>query len=260
MKKKILSFGIPAMVCFALAAVLLAGGMVGSARAALNVYSERYLSDINLLSIGVTLNEKTGDETDAQPVSYRNYIEKDGSYGWDMKELSLLSWFSREGAEALVVGKKYTEELTVTNSGSIPIYVRAYVYRYWTSETDDGELEKDQSLDPTLIGLEFGTGWVKDEGATTKEREVWYYKAPLEAEAASTPLVEKIWISTDVKSAVDDTAQGEYLYDEKYFNLEVEVDAIQAENADEAAMSAWSRALTAESDSGEEAADTLKLE
>lgn len=231
-KRKIASFGIPAMVCFALAAVLLAGGMVGSTRAALNVYSSQYSSSIDFDSIGVALYE--GDKL----ISSQRYT---GNGNWaGEEEGTLLSSLDEE----VKIGETYTEELTVQNVGTIPVYVRAYVYRYWT-----GEKEKDVSLDPELIKLEFGNGWILDETTETNERQVWYYTNPLAVGAASGALVETICISENV-NAVATAADGglNYLYDGKDFNLEVEVDALQAENFVDAAASAWAKTVSVRSD------------
>lgn len=230
MKKKLLTFGIPALAMFAAAAVLLAGGMVGSTRAALSYYSENYLSDIEVQSIGITLTE---DEND---IAHRNYTGA-GTDGWTTVDGTLLSGVKEKIKEgSFQIGKKYGESLAVKNSGVIPVYVRAVVYRYWTN----AEGKKQPTLNPAYIDLGFTGGkWVKDEKESTEERSVWYYTLPVEAGAPTENFVDSIRIDPVVNSKVSVNDTSEYVYNDMTFQLEVEVDAVQAEYGEDAIKSAW---------------------
>ena len=132
-----------ALLVLAIAALLFGG--IGSARAVLTP-SDEYIADIGTKDIALVLNEN-GDE-----------IDEGGA---------LLSGLIAEG-DSVKVGQMYDESLTVKNTGQIDQYVRVSVYKYWT---EDG---KRTDLDPALIKLETGKGWVEDKSASTPERTVLY--------------------------------------------------------------------------------------
>ena len=114
--KKILTSPVLTVASFALAAGLLLFSSVGGARAALTFFSETYSSDIEMSEIGVGLLEN-------------------GSIAEGMLLANMLG----EG-EQLKLGKRYTEELSVRNMGSIGQYVRVKVYKYWKEPAkEDGE-------------------------------------------------------------------------------------------------------------------------
>ena len=144
-KNKISGFLIAAAV------VLLTFSMAGSARAALTYYSEDYVAQIDVKSIGVTLTENGND------ISWRNYTHKDDE--WNKQTGVLLgNMLADAGDEQLVLNKKYKEELAVRNSGTIDEYVRVSLYCYWTDEEGN---EKRMDLDPKMIDLHLtGNGWI----------------------------------------------------------------------------------------------------
>ncbi len=219
------------------AIVLLLIGTVGAARATLT-QSETYKSQMAMKEIGLQLNENDA------PASG-----------------SLLGSLLGEG-EKLILGKEYDEKLSVTNTADIDEYVRVSIYKYWQDEEG-----KATDLSPALIKLTLGTdNWIVDDSATTDERMVLYYTKPLAAatenSAAETTsyVLTGISISSDVGKIVSQTPSADgrtitttYKYDGIEFGLKVEVDGIQTHNAEEAAMSAWGRKITIESDG------TLKL-
>lgn len=256
--KKILASPIVTVAAFALAVGLLLFSSIGGARAALTFYSENYVSDIEMSEIGVALLEngtvKSGDEA-----LLTNMLKN--AEGEDVK---------------LQLGKHYTENLNVRNTGSINQYVRVSVYKYWMTKPDaNGKQEKTQELSPELIQLALGgkllgtaegtaalqaNGWLVDDTASTEERMVLYYSRPLAAAdeetgtaaGESTLFTDALAISGDVAKNVTkvpvDGKPGSFLitydYDGYEFYLDVQVDAVQDHNAADAILSAWGRKVS----------------
>ena len=204
-----------ALLVLAIAALLFGG--IGSARAVLTP-SDEYIADIGTKDIALVLNEN-GDE-----------IDEGGA---------LLSGLIAEG-DSVKVGQMYDESLTVKNTGQIDQYVRVSVYKYWT---EDG---KRTDLDPALIKLETGKGWVEDKSASTPERTVLYYTDKVAVGDETAPFVTKIGVDPSLGTMVEQTTSEDgktitttFKYDDLMFNLEVSVDGIQDHNAADAAKSAW---------------------
>ncbi|MCI8513298.1 MAG: hypothetical protein HFI93_01505 [Lachnospiraceae bacterium] len=228
---------------FVLAAFLLLGSTIGGTRAALTYFSENYTSRLETPNIGVTLVEN------GSPVSWRNYgSSSDGS--WEEEKGTLLQGLVPEG-EAFLLGRKYPEELAVTNSGDIDEYVRVSIYRYWL----DGNGQKTQKLDPEWIDLNRvnGQDWLVDPDASTKERLVLYYKDILGVGETTTPLSDILTVDSSVAlqtersvtekvgedGIVYKTITTTYPYNGFRFVLKAEVDAVQTHNAADAIWSAW---------------------
>ena len=223
MKKKI---PVVPTVLLSAAALLLAGSTVGSTRAALTYFSENYSASVNISQIGVSIEEN------GETVSSRDYA---GNDQWSETSTSLFTnLLDTEKGETLALGKKYDDSITIKNSGSIDTFVRAVVTKSW----QDSEGNKDTSLDPDFIQLNFLTenGWQIDESASTPERTVLYYTNLL-APGESTPeLLGQDALSIDDEGTVITT---EYAYDGYSFHVEVEADAVQTHNAADAIKSAW---------------------
>ena len=224
----------PALL-LALAVLLLAASTVGSTRAALTYYSETYLAQVDMSSIGVTLVEN-GEE-----ISSRDY---EGN-GWNATQGELLSGLLGEG-EKLIPGKRYDEEIQVKNSGNIDTFVRVILTKSWK----DKEGVKDTGLSPELIDLNLleGNGWVVDEGASTRERVILYYTEALAPGESTQPLSDTLRIDHTIaeKVSVSETekpegtvAEYKYVYSGYSFCVDAEVNAVQTHNAQEAVKSAW---------------------
>ena len=230
------------------AAVLLLASTVGSTQAALTYYSDNYSAQVTVSNIGVTLLEN-GSE-----ISRRNYIG--GDKLWDTTTGNLLTNMLSEG-EKLVLGKDYTEKLTVKNSGAIDSYVRVILTKSWQYDPDESdekeEYVKDTELTPAYIELNVpeGNGWIKDEAASTVEREVYYYTRVLPADndkedgSNVTPaLTNTFRINPAVAKELIQTTKDkiityEYKYDGYQCVVEAEVDTVQTHNAADAIKSAW---------------------
>lgn len=233
---------------FGVAVALLLGSSIGGTRAALTYYSETYSSRIQMYDIGITLVENDKD------ISWRNYSSA-GDGTWDEGPGDLLKEMLAEG-EALALGKKYQENLKVRNTGTINEYVRVSIYKYWL----DAEGEKLRGLSPDLIRLNLvnlGTDWIEDEEASTTERTVLYYNKLLYAEGQGTSesalFADSLTIDDSIAKKVsqETTTKGGYTtivttydYDGVSFQIEVEVDAVQEHNAEDAIWSAWGKRVT----------------
>ena len=239
MKKKKLPFLTVPAVLLTASALLLAGSTAGSARAALTYFSEDYSAQVSISRIGVSLEEN------GETISSRDYTEDNA---WAETQGTLFSGLFGEGKESPQLGKAYDDNITVKNSGSIDTFVRVIVKKSWK----DGEGNKDTSLDPDLIRLDFltGNGWMVDEEASTKERTVLYYANALAAGESTAPLLDEGALTIDksvgskVTQETEETPQGtlvrtSYAYDGYQFSVEIEADAVQTHNAEDAIQSAW---------------------
>ena len=247
--KKKLASPIVTIALFAAAAAMLLGSTIGGARAALTYYSENYTSRVQMYNIGVSLLEN------GTRIAWRDYGEEsDGT--WDETEGYLFSNMLQED-EKFRMGKTYPEVLSVKNSGSIEEYVRVYIYKYW--ENEDGT--KNQELTPDMIALNLvnlGSDWMIDEEASTEERTVLYYRHILGVDEESVPFTDTLTVNGVVAAKVSQvveingkykTIKTIYEYDGVQFGVEVEADAVQTHNAEDAIWSAWGRRVEIENGS-----------
>lgn len=212
------------LAAFGAAVALLLLSSIGGARAALTYYSENHMTEISTEEIGVTLVENDSEVKDG--VLLKNLVPKEKD---------------AEGKEIpgkLKVGNKYTEKLSVKNSGDIDQYVRVTIYKYWVKKG-----VKQKNLYPGYIDLDIEkalkNGWEKDKDASTQERTVLYYtKGPLKPDD-TVDFAESLTINPIIMDTV--TSQNGITYDYQgcEFRVEVEVDAVQTHSAAEAIRSAW---------------------
>lgn len=200
------------VLLFAMAAILLLVATVGGTQAALSARSNNYYSALSLKSIGVDL-VKTGTGLN-------------GEYA--------------------LIGKDYPYEISAKNTGEIPQYVRAVVYRYWKS--DEGKV-LDTSVDPGMIVTGFdnnaagynNSNWYLDEGSSTVERQIYYYKTALSVGETTEALFDGVRIEPAITKTVTIGSDGRYAY---VYNglqavVDIEIDAIQTHHAQDAMHSAW---------------------
>ncbi len=219
-----------------LAVVMLLASAVGSTRAALTYYSENYTAEITVSQIGVSLleNGETGSSRDYN----KNKWNETGNNG-SASAVLLKNMLKKD--EKLALNKKYDEKLSVKNSGTIDEYTRVRIYKYWVNP--DGS--KVTALSPDLIDLHLVNqeNWVKNP-KSTKECTELFYKGILKAGAQSKPFADTIRIDKKVASEVKTEKNGNvitttYKYDGVQFKVDVEVDAVQTHNAQDAIRSAW---------------------
>lgn len=233
MAKKRITYGL-----LVLAVILLAGSAIGSTRAAITYYSDNYTAEITVSQIGVSLLEN------GETVSSRNYNNSEWKIDTNNGSTAggaLLTDMLAEN-EKLALNRKYDEKLSVKNSGSIDEYVRVRVYRYWMK---DGK--KVTTLAPDLIDLNFVNSdvWVQGPAASTECVE-FFHKGFLPSGEESVPFADTIRIdgkvASEARTEVDEaagTVTTVYKYDGVEFHVDVEVDAVQTHNAQEAIKSAW---------------------
>ena len=158
--------------------------------------------------------------------------------------------------EELKLGKTYKEELKVQNTGTVNQYVRVSIYKYWL----DAEGKKNRELSPDLIQLgltNLGSDWIEDESARTEERTVLYYHHLLYAEgegnSETSLFADTLTIDDNIAKKVTQETQQEgnyttiittYDYNGVTFQVEVQVDAVQEHNAEDAAWSAWGKRIS----------------
>lgn len=239
--KEVLGGNKTTWILAAIAVVLLAFSALGSAGAALTYYSENYTAQMETYDIGVTLVEKSAKGT--KDISSRDYLES--SDDWKQTQGALLTDMLEETNGKLELGRKYTEELSVKNSGNIDEYVRVRIFKNWTKE--DGS--KETTLAPSLIVLNMTqNGWLIDESASTEERTVLYWPNVLKVGETTEPLSDTLKIDESIGSKVTKNTSTEnglttitttFNYDGVQFNVEAEVDGVQTHNAVDAIKSAW---------------------
>lgn len=221
-------------VAFAVTAALTLSATIGAASATVVYLVDDYESRVQIYDIGVTLVEN-GENS-----SWRNYhsawIGPDGSGNWD-EHLGELLKDTAQG-EPFVLRKPYTEELYVRNSGTVNEYVRVSIYCYWCdAETEEKVLISPENIDLHIINL--NKGWLLDEASSTVERTVLYYNRLIK------PGEETLLFADEFKITDADAS-----YDGVKFMVEVRVDAIQENSANDAAKSAWGTNVVIDEEAG----------
>lgn len=241
--KKILTFPAITAAAFILAGILLGFSTIGGARAALTYYSETYASQMEMQDIGISLMENGTN------IANRDYSYQVADGTWDEHTGVLLAEMLKETGDTLVLGRDYTEELSVANTGTIGTYVRVTVYRYWV----DADGNKIMNIDPSAINLHLVNQagqdgeqcWIEDTAAATRERTVLYYNRLLPSGSATPVFSDTIRIDGDMASHIttrtdeNGVTTSEYEYNGCRFILEATVDAVQDHNAEAAILSAW---------------------
>lgn len=229
--KKVKSIFMKPTILLGIAAVLLLGSGVGSARAALTYYSDQYSASMDMSTIGVSLKEN------GKVVSSKTYDDQGDTT--TNGEGKLLQNLLKED-EKFVLGKTYDEKLAVENSGNIDTFVRVVLTKSWQDKEG-----KNVDLSPALIELGFNQdGWVINEAQSTDERVVLYYTKVVESKKTTPDFMKTIRISNQLSTMytkVEDekTIKYQYTYNGYTFTLDAEVDAVQTHNAKDAIKSAW---------------------
>lgn len=229
MKEKLLSLKNKPVVLLAMAALLLLVSTVGATQAAVTYYSDDYETHVEVKDIAVSLKEN-----DTVISNSANKVEG-----------VLFGKLLAEG-EKFVVGKEYNEDLSVMNNGNMDAYVRVIIKKSWT----DANNAEYRLLSPDYIELELleSDDWKIDTTASTAERTVLYYTKRLAVGEETVDFADSIRVDnafeTTLNQIVRTVKDGQiitydYPFDGYTFNVEVEVDAVQTNNAVEAIKSAW---------------------
>lgn len=184
-------------------------------------------------------------------VANRDYTSDDS---WEGTESGALFSNMTEEIDNFKLGKRYSYEISVKNSGDIDTYVRMIIKK----TIQDANGDKDTTISPELIELEFSDeDWIIAEDQSTPERTVCYYKKILEMGSTTPNLINSIKVDNSIgkisteKLVTDEngyeTIEVVYAGAEKSFNLDMEVDAVQTHNAADAIKSAWGVNVTVDS-------------
>lgn len=235
--REFLSKPVVTVVLFALALLLLGSGTVGGARAALNIESQYYNSEVELYDIGVALIEQQANGN-FKVVAGKNAL---------MGETSPIGTAIKTDGK-LLPGKTYSEVLAVRNTAAINEYVRVSVFKYWQHE--DGTKAPEMDSKWIQLGFVTGNGWSIDEtpGSSTEERTILYYEPILAPGEDSAPFLSTVKIDDTVLTKVSQTTSVKdgvtvirttYIYNGNSFCIDVYVDSVQDHNAEQAKISAW---------------------
>ena len=233
--KKILRSPVTTVLLFVVAAALLITSTIGGIRAAPSEISDSFGTRVSMDDIGVTLMEN------GSKLSWRDYI-KDGDGSWREYKGTLF-----QGAGAINPGVAYKEELAVRNSGEIDQFVRVNIYKYWMDE--NGEKLRELSPDLIKLGLaNVGTDWIEDVSSRTEERTVLYYTKLLPVGATTSNFTDQLVVDGALSAKVHQTTTVNGLYKQivttydyngATFQVEIEVEAVQTHNGEDAILSAW---------------------
>ena len=249
MKDKIKNASRRTLALFAAALLALGAGSIMSARAVLNIVSDTFDTNLKMANVmEVTILEgKDNDVVDA------------GASAAILKALK-----DADGnAVNVIPGQVYDETLAVKNNSGRPMYVRMIVRKYWLDKNG----KEDAGLDPSLIKLTYkgsdfnGDDWIKNDNEDTPsgESSTYYYKTMLTDEDDTTaPLIDGVSVDSSILkkyTTSSSTNNGKnvitykYQYDGCSICLEVEAQAVQTHNAEDAIKSIWGVDATLSGDS-----------
>lgn len=143
--------------------------------------------------------------------------------------------------DSFKIGKNYSENVRIVNNSNEETgyseYVRVIVRKSWYK---DG---KNTNLDPSLIKLDIADGWFLNESESTAEQSVYYKTSPLGCGNA-TPFLTGITVDNKVTTLVtqketESSIESEYLYSGESLKIEIQGDAVQTHNAEDAIYAAW---------------------
>lgn len=223
------------LVALALGLIIIAASSVGATRAAVIYQDNAKEVDFDTSFVSVDVLEGSAD-TEVKSVKESGYLKFPGM------------------PKDITIGQKYDEYVDVKNgSGEYYEYVRVKVRKYWV-KTVDREYRKDTTLNPDTIVLDVDSAWVKNADEHTPEEDVYYLTTPLgyTDEDNLQRFIKGITIDNEVATLVKNEpvkdAKGveiageiknTYLYNDASFYVELEVNAVQAHNAEKAIYGAW---------------------
>ena len=118
------------------------------------------------------------------------------------------------------------EDITFTNEGSVPVYIRATLVTYWTDSfdtTDGGTQNPTDNIIPQPSGAEV-TGGETLNNDWFKIGNIYYYAVPVEPKTGTAVMLSPITVK------LPDGATAQY-------HVDIHAEAIQAEP--ESVMQAW---------------------
>ena len=102
---------------------------------------------------------------------------------------------------------------------------------------------KSTDLDPSLINIEVADGWYKNEAESTAEQSVYYMLTPLgcgkEVEFVKSISVDNKVTNLITQKETETSIETEYLYSGESLFVQIQADAVQTHNAEDAIYAAW---------------------
>lgn len=211
------------LIILAIGILVLGASSVTATRAAMVAQTAAERVNFKTVALSVDLQEMVENE----------YVSLEDNDGLTFPEIA--------ADETIKIGKKYTEQVRVVNDSNNETgyseYVRVVVRKSWYK---DG---KNTDLDPALIKLEVADGWFLNEAESTAEKSVYYMNTPL-ACGNSADFIKSVSIDSTVTEFVVNTGTetvitNEYIYNGESAYIQLQADAVQTHNAEDAIYAAW---------------------
>lgn len=210
--------------------VILVAGMLivlassaGATRAAMIYQSAAQEADFTTAEFSVDIEEEVDGE-------YKSLRTENG-----------LAFSTIKLDEKFKVGKLYSEKLRVVNKSNEETgyseYVRVVLRKSWYKNG------KNTNLDPDLIKISVDKDWWENPAESTAEQKVYYLSTPLGCGQAKDFITgiqvdNKITTFVEMKE-VEAGIVNEYLYNGEEVFIEIQADAVQTHNAEDAMYAAW---------------------
>lgn len=216
------------LIILAFGLIVITASSVGAARAAIVYQTAAERVNFSTATISVDVQEMVGDE----------YISADEGLVFD----------SVKQDETIKIGKKYDERVRIVNNSNNETgyseYVRVVVRKSWFK---DG---KSTNLNPELIVLETADGWYLNPDEHTTEQDVYYMTSPLACGNAAEFITglkinNEVTTFVETKPAIENGAElkgtivNEYLYNGEEVYIQIQADAVQTHNSEDAIYAAW---------------------
>lgn len=151
-------------------------------------------------------------------------------------------------AADILPGQTVSEESAITNDGDYPFFARVTIYKSWdeadANENNSGEFgaagilaSNSSTLSGNKIEVTPGTDWVKyyEQG---DEQITLYYKTAVQPGSSTSSFIDTISIASSVGNE----------YANQRINLDIKVDAVQADAGQDAIAAVWGVFPTIEGD------------
>lgn len=211
------------LLILALGLLIISAGSISATRAAMVYQSAAERVNFSTAEISVEIKELTDD----------GYVTIGEQGGLTFPEVAKDDSFK--------IGKKYKESVKLVNNSNEATgyseYVRVVVRKSWYK---DG---KSTDLDPSLINLEVADGWYENKAEGTSEQAVYYRLTPLgcgnEAEFLKSISVDNKITKLVSTKETETSIETEYLYSGESVYIQLQADAVQTHNAEDAIYAAW---------------------
>ena len=203
--------------------VVISAGSITATRAAMVYQSAAERVNFSTAEISVEIKELVDN----------GYVTVDKQKGLSFPEVAKDQNFK--------IGKKYPESVKLVNNSKEETgyseYVRVVLRKSWFKGG------KNTDLDPSLINIEVADGWYKNEAESTPEQSVYYMLTPLgcgkEVEFVKSISVDNKVTNLITQKETETSIETEYLYSGESLFVQIQADAVQTHNAEDAIYAAW---------------------